>query len=183
MKVPALALALGLSANANAEPANDFDFYVRAHAGATGIHHHGNVLDDDSGAANGISLGWHFLPWLAVEGGVNRFGEFSEGRSVGFSRGSGSSLHDLDNVELGLRGRVSIDSTGAFLQARVGVHHWDFEGFRSGTEPYFGVGLGNRLGGRWNFSVSYDRYQVGSSYHFVDRLYADRICLGVEWTF
>lgn len=184
MKVLAIAVVFAAALSAGSASADDRSFYLRATVGSTHIGNEGGSLDDATASGYGINMGWRFLPWLAVEAGAHRLGTFSNSVAEPFSGASGwYSPRKLDNVELGLLARAPITDSKAFLQARAGVHHWGFENNKSGTDPYYGVGIGYAFETHWNLSLNYDRYQ-GSDWSLAyDHFNANRTSLGIEWSF
>ncbi len=174
--VGALALGAGLFSDASRADdtgsVNDTQFYARANVGRSDLSNP-TFYDSDSETSLGISLGWRFLPWLAVEAGYSDLGDFSFRCRAGFVCGAVVVPPlEIDGVELGLAARVPFGDSGLFGQARAGVLRWD-AGSDSETDPYYGIGVGYAFNERFNLSLNFDRYDLGA----VD---ANRLGLGFE---
>jgi opacity protein-like surface antigen len=175
-----LVTALGLSAalSSAASQADDTGFYARASIGQSDADESGLLVVGDDDTSFAVNFGWRFLPWLAVEAGYNRLGEFD--LTCGGEVCPAVVLPPLkiDSVELGLAARVPIGESRWFGQARLGIHHWDVDMIGPGSEndPYFGLGVGYAFNERFNLSLNVDRYEAAA-------LDVDRIGLGFEVAF
>lgn len=151
--------------------AADEKFYLRGNIGSTDLD--AEPFYDNSDTAYGLNFGWRFLPWLAVEAGYNRLGRFDYHCSSEVCLPVVVPGLEIDNVELGLAGRVPFGDSGFFGQGRLGMHRWDAGYGGHETDPYYGVGVGYQFNERFNLSLNFDRYEA----HHLD---ADRIGLGFE---
>jgi hypothetical protein len=154
--------------------AADEKFYLRGNIGSTDLD--AGPLFDNSDTAYGINFGWRFLPWLAVEAGYNRLGEFEYDCGGQVCPAVVLPPIELDSTELGLAGRVPFGDSGFFGQARLGFHRWDAGFGGHETDPYYGVGVGYQFNDRFNLSLNFDRYETES-------LDLDRTGLGLEVSF
>lgn len=157
-----LVTALGLSASlfSATSHAADTGFYAHANIGQTNISGDGGLLADDSDTAYGIGFGWRFLPWLAVEAGYNKLGDYRMGCGGEVCPAVVFPTWELDSVELGLAARVPFGDNGMFGQARLGMHNWDVGYGGSETDPYYGVGVGYSFNDRFSLSLNYDVYRT-----------------------
>jgi len=156
--------------------AADYPFYFRAHVGTTELDV--SPIYDDRDTAQGFDFGWRFLPWLAVEAGYNRLGQFSFECIDDFCGPVSVPTIQLDSTELGLAARFPFGDSKFYGQVRAGLHRWDVGVSGSGhqTDPYYGVGIGYQFNPRFSLSLNYDRYEA-------EGFDADRIGLGMEINF
>jgi len=160
-----------LISNANAQ---DTGFYARGGIGQADPNE--NLLDNDT--VLNIGGGWRLTPNFSVEAGYNDFGNFDiKGITTGRNQVSS------DSFELGVAAKVPFGESGAFGQARLGLHRWDADiqsvafGFGDqGTDLYFGVGVGYDFNEQFGFSLNFDRYKI-------DDLNINRTGLGAEIRF
>jgi len=182
MRKVLLASLVGCSAllSSQTSTAADTGFYLRGTVGHAGIDgsHLGDVADD-SDSAYGIDFGWRFLPWLAVEAGYNKLGDFDLNCDPPTGQGCVAVVVpplDVDSVEVGLAARVPFGDSGFFGQARAGMHRWDIGFGGKDEDPYYGVGLGYGFNERFSLSLNFDRYEAAA-------LDVDRMGLGFEVAF
>lgn len=162
--VGALALGAGLFSDASRADdtghVNDTGFYARASISRSDRSSLA-FYEGESDTSLSISLGWRFLPWLAVESGFSDLGEFGYRCRAGFVCGGLIAPPlQIDGVELGLAARVPFGDSGMFGQARAGVFRWDAGGLDSETDPYYGIGVGYAFNERFNLSLNFDRYDL-----------------------
>ena len=162
--VGALALSAGLFSQASRADdtghVNDTRFYARASVSRSDLSN-SRFYDGESDTSAGISLGWRFLPWLAVEAGYSDLGDFRFSCPAGFGCiAVVQPPFEVDGVELGLAARVPFGESGLFGQARAGVIRWD-SGADSEIDPYYGVGVGYAFNERFSLSLNFDRYDLG----------------------
>jgi hypothetical protein len=172
------ALGLGASLFSAASHAADTGFYARASIGQADAGDFYDLFVDDDDSSLAINFGWRFLPWLAVEAGYNRLGEFNVTCGGQVCPAVVLPPLEIDSVELGLAARVPFGESRWFGQARLGMHHWDvdMEGPGSENDPYFGLGVGYAFNERFNLSLNFDRYKT-------NELDVDRVGLGFEVAF
>ncbi len=154
--------------------AQDQGFYVHGGIGRSDANE--SNLDNDT--SFNIGLGWRFNDHFSVEGGYNDFGDFKI-KNVTASNANLSA----DSIELGLAAKLPFGENGFFGKARLGAHRWDGS-IRStvlgvddsGTDVYFGVGLGYDFNERVGLSLNFDRYAI-------DDLDVNRFGIGGEVRF
>jgi opacity protein-like surface antigen len=152
----------------------DTGLYLRGNVGQADLSDSSTFLRDDSDTSYGLNFGWRFLPWLSVEAGYNRLGDFAY-RCATCAAGVTQS-REIDSAELGIAARVPFGESGWFGQTRLGAHRWDDTFGRNEYDPYYGVGVGYQLNERFNMSLNFDRYEI-------DSLDIDRLGLGFEVAF
>lgn len=146
------------------------DYYVRAGAGTV----EPSRSDFDSSQTWTLGAGWRFNRFLSVEGGYNDLGQYS-------APGIGGPVNaDATSLELGVAAKVPFGKSGLFGQARVGAHHWEtqLDSFEissrlSGTDAYYGLGIGYDFKAPFSVIVSYERYGW-------DNADLDRVMVGFE---
>jgi Outer membrane protein beta-barrel domain len=155
--------------------ADDTGLYLRGNVGQADLNDSNTFLRDDSDTSYGLNFGWRFLPWLSVEAGYNRLGDYAF-RCADICPAVVVPPLEIDSVELGMAARVPFGDSGWFGQARLGMHRWDAGFGGSENDPYYGVGVGYQFNERFNMSLNFDRYEI-------DPLDIDRIGLGFEVAF
>lgn len=131
------------------------DYYLRASAGVV----EPSDTDFDSHQIWTIGGGWRFNRFLSVEGSFNELGEYSTPGIGGIVDAS------VNSLELGLAAKFPFGNSRLFGQARAGAHRWEtklesFEVYHrdTGTDAYYGLGLGYDLTDAFSVVVSYERY-------------------------
>lgn len=136
------------------------DHYLRTGLGRVDA---GSRQADD---ANGwmLGVGWRFVDFLAVEAAVNDFGTY-----FGTEPAVGGPLdEELTSLELGLAAKLAFGRSGVFGTARAGLHRWESKRSNlearvteTGTDPYYGLGLGYDVNDYWGVTLSVDRFVLG----------------------
>ena len=159
LRITFLTLLLGSVAQVNAADG----FYIGAGIGLATVRDDVNAetLDADDAAYRGF-IGWRFdsvpIIDLAVEGAYTDFGRPSQtlaGRNVEYNL-RGASLAGLLILPLG---PVDLYGKGGVLSWRLEASDGTATQKRSGSDPFYGVGLGFYL---WKvgFRAEYERFQV-----------------------
>lgn len=146
------------------------DYYLRGSAGTVKP----SSSDFNSSQTWNLGVGWRFNRMLSVEGGYNELGRYS-------APGIGGPISaDVTSLELGVAAKFPFGKSGLFGQARAGAHRWEsrLESFEvsnqfSGTDAYYGAGVGYDFEAPFGLTVSYERYGFGSSD-------LDRLMVGFE---
>ena len=171
------AVGSALSLGSPATSAQDRPFYLHGTLGE-GTIDDSRFVDDDNDSALGLRFGWRFLPWLAVEAGYGRMGDFQTNCGGEICPAVVFPELQYESVELGLNARIPFGDSQVFGIARAGIHQFDVGFGGSETEPYYGVGAGYAFNERFSVSLDFDHYQTS-----VSRFDVDRFGLGLEVAF
>lgn len=136
------------------------DHYLRG--GFAQVEPDSTLFDDDSQGFT-LGVGWRFTDHFAVEAGYNDFGDYE-----GIAPGIGGPMDLATNsLELGLAAKLPFGDSNFFGQARVGAHRWEnkFHNFENeakdtGTDAYYGVGLGYQIAETFDVVLNYERYAI-----------------------
>jgi len=179
-----VALGLTLLLSPLAGRAASTGFYLRGSVGGTDLdadirgYRLDTIADDDSGIAYGLSAGWRFLPWLAVEAGYHDLGHFNlncEATPGLVCAASYTEPFRLDGFEAGLAAHVPFGDSRYYGLIRAGAHEWDLaRRYGTGVDPYYGGGIGYGISQRWCLSLEFERYRT-------EGLDVDRIGVSVEF--
>lgn len=148
------------------------DYYLRTAAGRVDA---GGLEADDAKSWN-FGFGWRFVDFLSVEASYNDLGTY-----FGSEPAAGGPMDaEFSSVELGLAGKFALGDGGFFALARAGAHRWEakrsnvtISATESGTDPYYGVGIGYDFSDYHGIALSAERHQAGD-------LDLDRIMLTFE---
>ncbi|MBA5761664.1 porin family protein [Vibrio sp. 404] len=163
MKKTLLALALlGASATASA----DSWIYGGASAGQAD-------LGNDSSTSYNVHVGTGILPFIGLEAGYQKFGEFDNVNYDGQSR-------DLDGSAVYFAAKPSIDLGPLHVYAKAGVHSYELKGtnFKEDeVDVMYGVGAEYFLMGPVSIGASYNvfslkeedvkNFSLNATFHFL----------------
>lgn len=127
-----------------------------------------SYLIDDSNVAYNLMLGVEVNSWLMINAGYQDFGEFdAAAMQTGSTIGIGGEV-DVDGIYGGALAHYPIgDSHKLYFYGTLGFMTWDAElnaGFlnvkQSGTDPYYGIGLGGKINDELSWMGGITRYEM-----------------------
>jgi hypothetical protein len=135
-------------------------------------------VDDDDFLFR-LQLGVDVNEWLSVHGGWADFGGYDS--RLSFMAAGATGETEVDGIYGGVSLHREIGHDHWFVQGLVGIMAWDIEfegagftGEDNGSEPYYGFGVGKRIGTQWMVSADYIRYEL-------DQIDLDTIGVTLMW--
>lgn len=131
------------------------DYYLRAGAGIL----EPSDREFDKNQTWALGVGWRFNKVFSLEGGYNDLGRYS-------TPGIGGIINaDVRSLEIGMAAKLAFGESRLFGQARAGAHHWEnklhsfaVSSRETGTDAYYGLGLGYDITDTVSVTVGYERY-------------------------
>jgi hypothetical protein len=158
----ALAATLAIPAAASAQSG----FFVDGGLGQARVDESGFKDKDTHFRLGG---GWNLNPYFGLEAGWTDLGSFSEEVAIG----GATAGFDADGWYAGIRGKIPFHDgdSGFFASARAGMLFWDASGrvrvgtiterfSDSGSDAYYGLGVGYDQSRNLGVSLNHDRYKL-----------------------